>query len=166
MKNVRYAVWNSPIGNLHLLAGDDALLSLAFDLNMPAILKRLAISEFAEGDNSIIRQAKLELSEYFLGRRMSFEVPVELHGTEFQLRVWQGLRGIPYGERISYRVQARGLSCESAVRAVGSANGRNPVAIIVPCHRVVRSDNTLGGYAGGLGIKAQLLMLESHTSSS
>lgn len=156
-----YSTWQSPVGNLHLIAGDEALLTLAFERNMPAILKRLGVTELNEQENSIIRQAKAELGEYFEGRRTNFEVPVELQGTEFQKRVWESLRRIPYGERISYRDQARSLAHETAVRAVGSANGRNPVAIIVPCHRVVRSDSTLGGYAGGLDIKEQLLMLES-----
>jgi len=159
--HVYYSVWKSPIGNLHLIARDDALLSLSFDQNTPAILKRLGITELIEHENPLIRQAKSELGEYFEGRRTSFEVHVDLRGTEFQKRVWESLLKIPYGERISYRDQARGLAHEKAVRAVGSANGRNPVAIIVPCHRVVRSDNTLGGYAGGLRIKEQLLMLES-----
>jgi methylated-DNA-[protein]-cysteine S-methyltransferase len=159
-----YSTWKSPVGNLHLIAGDEALLSLSFDRNMPAILKRLGVIELNEQENSIIRQAKAELGEYFQGLRTNFQVPVELHGTEFQKRVWESLLRIPYGERISYRDQARSLAHETAVRAVGSANGRNPVAIIVPCHRVVRSDNTLGGYAGGLEVKDHLLMLESGNS--
>lgn len=162
---VYYTQWMSPVGILHLIAGDEALLSLSFDRNMPAILKRLGVTELNEQENSIIRQAKAELVEYFQGRRTSFEVPVEMQGTEFQKLVWESLRKIPYGKRISYRDQARGLAQPTAVRAVGSANGRNPVAIIVPCHRVVRSDSTLGGYAGGLDVKDQLLMLESHSSS-
>jgi methylated-DNA-[protein]-cysteine S-methyltransferase len=157
----QYAKWKSPLGYLHLLASDQALLSLAFDRNLPAILKRLAVGEMIEGDNPIIRQAKAELSEYFEGRRRFFEVALEPRGTEFQKRVWAGLLRIPYGERISYRDQARTLDYASAVRAVGSANGRNPLAIIIPCHRVVRSDSTLGGYAGGLEIKERLLALES-----
>jgi methylated-DNA-[protein]-cysteine S-methyltransferase len=153
--------WMSPIGKLHFIASDEALLCLGFDQNLQACHKRLAIGELIERENPVIAQAKEELFEYFEGKRRSFSVPIALQGTEFQKRVWEGLRGIPFGATISYREQARDLGHPSAVRATGTANGRNPVAIIVPCHRVVRSDGTLGGYAGGLAIKANLLEMES-----
>ena len=151
----------SPIGRLHLIASDQALLCLAFDQNRDACQVRLGIADCLERENRVIEKAKLELGEYFAGRRRSFSVPISLQGTAFQQRVWECLRSIPFGATISYREQARDLGQAAAVRATGSANGRNPIAIIVPCHRVVRSDGTLGGYAGGLGTKAGLLELEA-----
>ena len=160
MKAYRLA-WMSPIGKLHLIASDQALICLAFDQNREACQGRLGISELTEGGNPVIGRAVQELSEYFEGKRSSFSVPITLQGTEFQKRVWEALRRIPFGATISYGEQARSLGQAGAVRATGTANGRNPIAIIVPCHRVVRSDGTLGGYAGGLGVKTSLLELES-----
>jgi len=155
------AQWMSPVGKLHFIATDQALLCLAFDQNSDACQCRLDVGELAEQENPIISQVKRELAEYFEGKRRSFSVPLQLHGTEFQKKAWEALRSIPFGATISYQQQAAQLGQAGAVRATGTANGRNPVAIIVPCHRVVRSDGTLGGYAGGLHIKASLLALES-----
>jgi methylated-DNA-[protein]-cysteine S-methyltransferase len=160
MKTYRLA-WMSPLGKLHLIANDRELLSLAFDQNRDACQLRLGIHAPEERENAILDLAKLELLEYFEGRRRTFTVPLDLRGTEFQKKAWAALQNIPFGATISYRDQARELGQEGAVRATGSANGRNPIAIIVPCHRVVRSDGTLGGYAGGLEIKAGLLELEA-----
>ena len=98
--------------------------------------------------------------EYLEGRRTAFDLPLDLRGTEFQLRVWAALRGIPYGETRSYREVARALQRPRAVRAVGSANGANPLPLVIPCHRVVASDGKLGGYGGGLALKAKLLAME------
>jgi len=155
------AQWNSPIGKLHFIASDQALLCLAFDQNCDACQCRLGVEELTEQENSVIVLAKRELSEYFEGKRRSFSVPIRLQGTEFQIKAWEALRSIPFGATLSYRQQAKQLGQEAAVRATGTANGRNPIAIIVPCHRVVRSDGSLGGYAGGLDIKAKLLALET-----
>lgn len=156
-----YHRWNSPIGTLHFIADDTALLALAYDGNVEAIRSRLEIREQREGENPIIAQAKAELVEYFERNRDSFTVPIRLVGTEFQKKVWQVLRKIPFGGKKSYLEQARELGSELAVRAVGTANGQNPISILVPCHRVVRKDGSLGGYAGGLPAKEKLLELES-----
>ena len=156
----------SPIGKLHLIASDQALLCLAFDQNSDACLDRMTVCQLSERENPVIIQAKLELGEYFEGKRRSFSVPIEPQGTQFQQRAWQVLRNIPFGTTISYQQQARELGQAAAVRATGTANGRNPIAIIVPCHRVVRSDGTLGGYAGGVEIKAGLLDLEARQKLS
>jgi methylated-DNA-[protein]-cysteine S-methyltransferase len=153
--------WKSPLGRLHLIANDRELLCLAFDQNYQACRGRLGISEFSEEENEVLSQARLELYEYFEGKRRQFTVPIRLQGTEFQKKAWEALRGIPFGATISYGEQARDLGQAAAVRATGTANGRNPIAIIVPCHRVVRGDGTLGGYAGGVELKAGLLQLES-----
>jgi len=155
------AQWTSPIGKLHFIASDQALLCLAFDKNSEACQCRLGVHEVTEQENSVIVQVKRELAEYFEGKRKYFTVPILLQGTEFQKKAWEALRSIPFGTTMSYQQQARQLGQEAAVRATGTANGRNPIAIIVPCHRVVRSDGSLGGYAGGLDIKASLLTLEA-----
>ena len=112
------------------------------------------------GAGAIVRQAEQELREYFAGRRRTFTVKLDLEGTEFQRKAWQAMRKIPFGETISYGDQARKVGKPKAYRAVGSANGKNPIPIIVPCHRVLASDGSLGGYSLGLSMKRQLLALE------
>lgn len=153
--------WMSPLGRLHLIASDQELLCLAFDQNRDACQSRLGVSEMSEQGNPVLDRAQQELQEYFAGKRRSFSVPIKLQGTSFQQRAWEALLHIPFGATISYGEQARDLGVAAAVRATGTANGRNPIAIIVPCHRVVRGDGTLGGYAGGVELKASLLELES-----
>jgi methylated-DNA-[protein]-cysteine S-methyltransferase len=112
----------------------------------------------------IAARAKRELVEYFSGRRRDFSVPLDMEGTPFQEKVWKALSEIPYGEVRSYAQIARRVGNPKAYRAVGTANGSNPVAIIVPCHRVIASDNSLGGYGGGLNNKNYLLTLEKNSS--
>ena len=112
------------------------------------------------GAGAIVRQAEQELREYFAGRRRTFTVKQDLEGTEFQRKAWQAMRKIPFGETISYGDQARKVGKPKAYRAVGSANGKNPIPIIVPCHRVLASDGSLGGYSLGLSMKRRLLALE------
>ncbi len=112
------------------------------------------------GAGAIVRHAEQELREYFAGRRRTFTVKLDLEGTEFQRKAWQAMRKIPFGETISYGDQARKVGKPKAYRAVGSANGKNPIPIIVPCHRVLASDGSLGGYSLGLSMKRRLLALE------
>ena len=112
------------------------------------------------GAGAIVRQAEQELREYFAGRRRTFTVKLDLEGTEFQRKAWQAMCKIPFGETISYGDQARKVGKPKAYRAVGSANGKNPIPIIVPCHRVLASDGSLGGYSLGLSMKRRLLALE------
>jgi O-6-methylguanine DNA methyltransferase len=104
--------------------------------------------------------AKQQLDEYFLGKRQSFDIPLNMVGTDFQKSVWQTLLKIPYGQTLSYKQEAITLGKESAVRAVANANGANNIGIIIPCHRVIASDGTLGGYSGGIDRKEFLLNLE------
>ena len=111
----------------------------------------------------IARQAIVELQEYAAGRRKRFSLPLDLQGTPFQRKVWKALCAIPYGETRSYLQIARAAGNPRASRAVGMANHYNPVAIVVPCHRVIASDGTLGGYAGGLEMKAKMLRLEKNS---
>lgn len=110
----------------------------------------------------IIREACRQLEEYFAGNRKNFDLPLDLQGTDFQRKVWAQLQQIPYGTTISYAQLAKAVDNPKACRAVGSANGKNPVAIVVPCHRVIASDGSPGGYAYGLEIKNQLLLLEKN----
>jgi O-6-methylguanine DNA methyltransferase len=112
-----------------------------------------------------LRQAVDQLGRYFAGERAQFTCPLDLHGTPFQLKVWNALTRIPYGETRSYAEIAREIGHPSAVRAVGAANGANPIAIIVPCHRVIGSNGSLTGYGGGLPTKAWLLALETVTGN-
>jgi methylated-DNA-[protein]-cysteine S-methyltransferase len=115
--------------------------------------------------NPLLVRAVAELREYFAGARCQFSLPLEMQGTDFQLRVWKVLEGIPYGETRSYAQVAQALGQPRAVRAVGAANGRNPVPILVPCHRVIGAGGQLVGYGGGLPIKKLLLELESQSSA-
>lgn len=151
-----YSVVESPIGQL-LLAGRDTTLEVLWFLHgrRPATLDpswRLVPDAF-EG---VARQ----LTEYFAGTRTAFDIDVAPQGTEFQRRVWQALREIPYGETISYGELARRLGDVKAVRAVGLANGANPIAIVIPCHRVIGANGSLVGFGGGLPTKRALLDLE------
>ena len=109
------------------------------------------------GTSALLRAAAQQLDEYFAGTRTAFELPLRPAGTAFQCQAWQALRAIPYGQTRSYADQARAVGRPTATRAIGAANGRNPIAIIVPCHRVIGSDGSLTGYAGGQAVKRWLL---------
>jgi methylated-DNA-[protein]-cysteine S-methyltransferase len=124
---------------------------------------RSARSGNGSASAQLARQSLGEIAEYLAGRRQKFTVPLDLEGTPFQLQVWNALRRIPYGETRSYGEIARAVGRPKAARAVGMANHSNPVAIVVPCHRVIAADGSLGGYAGGLDLKTALLRLESST---
>jgi methylated-DNA-[protein]-cysteine S-methyltransferase len=146
-----YATFSPEPGiHLRLAASDLGLFELSFGEAGPA----------RDDDHPVLQETIRQLTEYFLGERREFSVPLDLHGTPFQLRVWNALLAIPYGETRSYADLARAVGSPKGVRAVGRANGVNPVAIIVPCHRVIASDGTLCGYGGGLEIKRKLLELE------
>ena len=123
-------------------------------------LIRMLGAEFAEGTSSVIETAIKQLDEYFAGVRRSFDVPLLLVGTDFQKRVWHELLSIPYGATVSYGEMARNIGKPKAVRAVANANGANVISIFAPCHRVIGSDGSLTGYAGGLHAKEYLLNLE------
>ncbi len=123
-------------------------------------------TEYEKGESEIIRKAIAELDEYFAGIRKDFSIPLILTGSEFQCRVWSELQKIPYGVTISYAELARRIGNPKAVRAVASANAANPLSIFIPCHRVIGSNNTLTGYAGGLAAKEILLSIEAGTIHS
>ena len=115
-------------------------------------------------DHPVLAAATAQLAEYFAGRRQEFDIPLDLTGTEFQRAAWSALASVPFGETRSYRQQAEAIGRPKAVRAVGAANGKNPVPIVLPCHRIVGSDGSLTGYGGGLPIKEFLLNHEQAQS--
>ncbi len=146
---------HSPLGALYLVASAKGLSAICWE--------RQAVPAPTAASGQVqqhLIQAERELSEYFSGVRQNFTVALDLEGTAFQKLVWGQLRKIPFGKTCSYQDVARGIDNEKACRAVGSANGKNPVAIIIPCHRVIAQNGTLGGYAGGLKKKSTLLEIE------
>jgi methylated-DNA-[protein]-cysteine S-methyltransferase len=130
----------------------NAITGLFFDRERAAGLKK--------AETPLIQKAAAQIKEYFEGKRKQFKLPLVMHGTEFQMAVWQALQNIPYGETRSYKEIAANIGRPKAVRAVGMANNRNPISIIVPCHRVIGADGGLTGYGGGLPLKQYLLELE------
>jgi methylated-DNA-[protein]-cysteine S-methyltransferase len=157
---------DSPVGPLLLVARDGALTGLYLNERAPAKVAAAIDNEGGCGkaDATVFAEAARQLGEYFDGRRQVFDLPLDLDGTSFQRVVWEALLGIGYGETISYGQLADQIGRPTAARAVGLANGRNPVSIIVPCHRVVGSDGSLTGYGGGLATKRRLLDLEQRVS--
>lgn len=142
----------SPIGWISIEANDSAITRIEF-------LDAEALPKPNEGD--LTEQARTQLAQYFAGERHQFDLPLAPAGTEFQQHCWQALLNIPYGETRSYADQANAIAKPKAVRAVGSANGANPISIVVPCHRVIGKSGRLTGYAGGLDKKEWLLALEN-----
>lgn len=153
---MQYAFIESPVGRL-LLAGDGRALSI---LSFASSDRASAVEPDWEADCGGLAPLRAELDDYFAGRLTAFRTAVMPRGTLFQQRVWAELCRIPYGETISYAELARRVGNTRAVRAVGLANGANPIAIVIPCHRVIGSNGTLVGYGGGLPIKQALLALE------
>ena len=145
----------SPVGKLRLVASEKGLV--AIDVRKNAKQEVTAKNPSAQ---AILIRTKKQLEQYFAGKRTTFDVALDLVGTEFQVQAWRALCRIPFGKTISYGQQAANIKKPKAFRAVGSANGKNPIPIIVPCHRVVASDGSLGGYSLGLRMKKQLLALE------
>jgi methylated-DNA-[protein]-cysteine S-methyltransferase len=156
---VYYSNYLSPVGELLLTASGGMLtgLNMALQGGKPAPSPK---PEWRR-DDSALRFAREQLDAYFEGELETFDVPLSMAGTPFQKQVWQGLREIPYGTTISYAELARRVGRAGASRAVGSANGRNPIGIVVPCHRVIAADGTLGGYGGGLDRKEWLISHEA-----
>ena len=145
----------SPVGTLKLVAGDRGLVAVLWPDDRPGRVRLGAMRE--EANHPILVQAVDELGDYFSGRRTAFAVPLDFRGTAFQKQVWAALLTIPFGETRTYGQIAAQLGAPTASRAVGAANGRNPISIIAPCHRVVGANGQLTGFAGGLDAKAFLL---------
>jgi O-6-methylguanine DNA methyltransferase len=158
-RNSLQIAWiESPVGLLRAGASDTALHLLEFVGKLPADSQQPQAQPGAR--TPLLEQTRRELAEYFAGIRRRFEVPLSFPGTPFQERVWTALCNIGYGERVSYLEQSRMVGDEKAIRAVAQANGQNPIAILIPCHRVINADGKLGGYGGGLLRKQFLLDLE------
>lgn len=153
-----YMYMDSPVGALKLVAHDHALVAVMWDNEDH---KRVRLAELIEDhQHPMLLRVKKQLEQYFAGQRQQFDLPLDFQGTDFQQQVWQTLLTIPYGETRSYKEIAVQIGNEKAVRAVGAANGKNPISIIAPCHRVIGSGGALVGFAGGLDKKQILLSLE------
>ncbi len=157
-KRCVFKVVDSPVRKLTLVATDDGLTAILWENDRP---HRVRLNIDAEDDrHPVLVETARQLDEYFAGERNTFALPLDMAGTPFQRKVWNALLTIPFGETRSYRQIAEQIGSPSAVRAVGAANGRNPVSIVVPCHRVIGSNGSLTGFAGGLDVKSRLLTLE------
>ena len=161
METLYYSRLQSPVGPLLIGVSDEALVALEFDRGLPQKIGGLQIRW--EQSEVRPRPVREQLQEYFSGQRRNFDLALDLRGTEFHKRCWQQLLQIPYGETCSYADIARAVGSPKSFRAVGQANHHNPIAIIVPCHRVLAAGCYLGGYGGGLPVKAFLLRLEGAT---
>jgi len=194
MEVLHSTIFNSSVGPLFLAASEHGLVALEFDRRLTGQQtirpnpRDLRLESGAESDRSAGKSGRVlrakdakfafelsdsamrpyvgELEEYFAGRRRRFSFAMDLRGTDFQLACWRALLAIPYGETRSYADIARAVGCPRGFRAVGMANNRNPVAIVVPCHRVIGSDGSLSGYGGGLDVKRKLLELEGALSGT
>ena len=180
METLHSTVFMSPVGPLFLAASVQGLVALEFDSRLPGQQtirpnprdlrvesKSVRFEESRpEEATSELRSCVRELEEYFAGQRRTFSFPLDLRGTDFQVACWRALLAIPYGETRSYGDIARAVGRPQGFRAVGMANNRNPIAIVVPCHRVIASDGTLCGYGGGLDTKRKLLELEGALSGT
>jgi len=151
--NIQQCVFNSPVGPLYLVASDKGLRGVFWK-------QQSFESQSSALATKYLEQAIEQLTQYFEGARHSFDIPLDIVGTDFQKKVWKTLEQIPYGKTFSYKDVAVKINNLKAIRAVGTANGQNPLSIIIPCHRVIGSDGKLTGYAGGLKIKEHLLNLE------
>jgi methylated-DNA-[protein]-cysteine S-methyltransferase len=158
--SLAYKTIDSPVGKLKLVASDKGLVAILWQNDKPS---RVRLGELVEDErHPILVDTERQLREYFFGKRQTFSVALDMKGTAFQKNVWEALLAIPFGETRSYGQLAKQLGNSKAVRAVGAANGRNPISIIVPCHRVIGSSGKLTGFAGGLETKARLLNLEEN----
>ena len=151
---INYFCYDTEIGTIKISEKDGKIIGLGFS----DYKKENEI----EKETDAIRKTYLQLKEYLSGKRKNFDIEIEMIGTEFQKKVWKELLNIPYGETRSYKDIAIAIGNEKACRAVGNANNKNPIAIIVPCHRVVGSNGSMTGYAGGLDIKEKLLKIEKY----
>lgn len=141
---------NSPIGNIEIMASNDGITSIS-------IIDKI---EYAENTNEYTEKAYVQLKEYFEGKRKTFDLEFDISGTAFREKVWKELTNIPFGETISYKELAKRIGNNKAIRAVGGANNKNPIGIVIPCHRVIGADGSLVGYARGLDRKKWLLDFE------
>ena len=157
-KRLVYRWMDSPVGRLKLVATSDGLAAILWETDGTDRV-RLGVADESPG-HPLLSEVERQLTEYFAGQRTTFDLPLDCGGTPFQQSVWNALRSIPFGETRSYTEIASQIGRPRAVRAAGAANGRNPIAIVTPCHRVIGAGGQLTGFAGGLEAKAYLLSLE------
>jgi methylated-DNA-[protein]-cysteine S-methyltransferase len=150
---------SSPVGVLTLIASDKGLAAVLWENDDPARVRVKATT--ANEKHPVLMDAKIQLKDYFAGKRTRFDLPLDMQGTDFQKKVWTQLLKIPFGETRSYGELAKKIGNTNASRAVGAANGKNPLSIVVPCHRVIGASGKLTGFAGGLEAKAHLLGMEA-----
>ena len=158
--NYHYKTMDSVVGKLKLVATDKGLAAILWENDNPRRVRLGSVSENRK--HPVLRETEKQLGEYFAGKRKRFSVNLDARGTVFQNKVWEALRTIPYGETRSYGQIAAQIGNARAMRAVGAANGKNPISIIVPCHRVIGASGRLTGFAGGLDVKERLLSLEGN----
>lgn len=156
--NYSYKYMQSPVGQLTLIASEKGLTAILWENDNPSRVHAKAHTK--DNKNALLLETEQQLREYFDGHRNSFSIVLDLQGTTFQKQVWEALATIPYGETRTYKQIAEQIGNPKSVRAVGAANGKNPISIILPCHRVIGSSGHLTGFAGGLKTKADLLSLE------
>jgi methylated-DNA-[protein]-cysteine S-methyltransferase len=158
-----YKTIPSPVGELKLVASDRGLVAILWENDDP---KRVKLAQLtSDATHPILVKAERQLNDYFAGTRTQFDIPLDFQGTEFQKRVWGELLKIPYGETRSYGDLAKKVGNPKASRAVGAANGKNPLSIVTPCHRAIGANGSLTGFAGGLTAKKFLLDLEQNAES-
>lgn len=145
------------LGKIYLVASDKGLQSVLFQKQSKSTVIKL---DLAKKSDRILQAAAVQIKEYLSGERKKFNLKFDISGTVFQQKVWKELSKIPFGQTVSYKEVAKRIKNPRAIRAVGTANGRNPICIIVPCHRVIAADGTLGGYSGGIEFKKKLLAIE------
>ena len=159
-----FQVFDTPLGSMLVAEQGGELVRVDFVEGVYSLILGTQIEGFKKSGTSLLKRTKIQMEEYFGGLRTRFDLPYKLNGTVFQLRTWNALRQIPYGETWSYHKQATQMGNATAARAVGQANGRNRLTILIPCHRVVGKNGTLTGYSGGIDRKQGLLELESSFS--
>lgn len=155
-----YSSIPTPLGPMVAIGNDEALSLLAFEQDRHLPLKLSQLGPLSPGEALSLVMIRSELKSYFEGSNAGFKTPLQPLGTPFQKKVWEELMKIPYGVSMSYKELAQMIGKPSACRAVANANGKNPIAIAIPCHRIIGSDGTLGGYSGGISIKKELALLE------
>ena len=161
--NATYGEMKSPAGPLTIITSPQGLHAVLWDIDREALTATVLTHSLKKSkDEKILLQTKKQLSEYFEGKRKTFDLPLILNGTTFQLQAWQQLSKIPYATTISYAKQAERIGDKKKARAIGSANGMNPISIVIPCHRVIGSNGKLVGFGGGIERKALLLQLEAN----
>jgi len=157
---LKYKIIKSPVGSLKIVAAGQSLSAVLWDNEK---FNRVSLDQMIEDTkDGLILEAEKQLNEYFMHKRKAFNLPLEAHGTDFQQKVWAFLKQIPYGSTWSYKDIAVKMGLPQAFRAVGAACGRNPISIIVPCHRVIAANGSLTGFAGGIDRKKTLLDLEAN----